>query len=155
MGNTKKCKYAGCKHNGVINTETEPFVRKSNTFFHEDCYKEKCDLELFRNIWKSRINSSVSIRELNEVLNRNIAKGYSSEYLIFVIQYVVNHKLNLRFPGGLKYYLDDTRIKEAYKKSKIKKIRPEDFKIERDTTDSPTFKVQQKKTGFGRILHKG
>lgn len=75
MRNTRKCAYAGCKHNGVINIETEAFIRKSNVFFHEDCYKEKCDLELFRNIWKRRINSGVSIQELNKVLNMNIKRG--------------------------------------------------------------------------------
>ena len=155
MRNTRKCAYAGCKHNGVINIETEAFIRKSNVFFHEDCYKEKCDLELFRNIWKRRINNGVSIQDLNKVLNMNIKKGYSSEYLIFVIQYVADHNMNLKYPGGLKYYLDEPKIKEAYKKSKIKKIKPEDFRIESDTTVSPTFTVQQKKTGFGSILRKG
>lgn len=150
----KQCRYQFCKHNGQIDIDTEPFIRKSNTYLHEDCYKAKCDLELIRNLWKLRINQTTSKQELSKVLNKHIENGYSEEYLLFMIQFIINHKLSLKYPGGIKYYIDDTRIKEAYRKSRIPKVKPEDFKIEKDSDDSPTFTVQQKKTGFGSILHK-
>ena len=87
-------------------------------------------------------------------LNDLIARGISSEYLVFVFDYVVKNKMNLRHPFGFKYYVAKDEIKDAYKKEQAKKnkIDLSSFTVT-DNTDAPTFTAPKKQQfGFGSIL---
>ena len=149
---TRVCKYGQCKHGGKVKIDTEPFV-KENGYYHEDCYQEKCDLQRFRNLWRDNISTTVVYSQLNKTLNQLISNGISTDYMLFALQYVIKNGCKLNYPSGFRYYLDYPQIKEAYAKSKAKKVvATADFTVKADSDDAPKFSVNRKPTGFNSIL---
>lgn len=150
---TRVCKYLNCKHNDKIHIDIEPFVKAKEGFYHEDCYKEKKDLQLFRNIWYENISSTVVYSELNRTLNQLLSKrDVTVDYLLFVLQYVIDNNLNLRYPAGFRYFVDKQDIKDAYIRKTRRTISVSDFTAEDNPNDHPTFSVNKKPLGFNRIL---
>lgn len=149
---TRVCKYAQCKHNDKVHIDLEPFYKDKYGYYHEDCYKEKTDLQLFRELWVKHISPTVVYSELNKILNSFISRGITSDYLLFVLQYIINHNHKLRYPAGLQYYLDKQYIKDAYKQINKKIISNSEFTAQEDNDNSPKFSVNTTKTGFGSIL---
>lgn len=162
----RKCRYCNCKHlSQDIDTAKEPYKKKGSKFYHEDCWilqeqmnqkdaQTKADIQLIRNLWIERINNTVVLSQLYQVLNEYIARGVSSEYLVFTVEYCIKNKCVLRYPYGLKYYIDNQEIKDAYARTQIAKnrVKQEQF-VSVDNDDAPKFTVKNKKmTGFGKIL---
>lgn len=149
----KKCNYKKCKHNGVINIDTDKFIMKGQNYYHEDCYNEAADLSLFRTMWFESINNETKYSDINFAINRLLkTKGITSNYLLFVLQYVIDNHYKLTYPAGFKYYVERKEIRDAYRRRNCPKIRPEDFSIKEDETDAPTFSIPKKVEGFGSIL---
>ena len=153
------CRFQNCKHGKRVNINTEAFVKDNKSFYHEDCYKIKTDLQLFRDLWYKHISSTVVHSQLNQVLNQLVSQNVPSDYLLFVLQYVIDNHLSLRYPAGIRYYVDYPKIKEAYQK---KKIANADFSIKNNgykadfsiDDDAPTFSVKRKPSGFNKILRR-
>lgn len=151
--NTRVCKYPNCKHNDKIHIDTDSFVKAKEGFYHEDCYKEKKDLQLFRSMWCENINSTVIFSELNGILNQLLSrKNVTVGYLLFVLQYVIDNHLNLHYPAGFRYFADKQSIKDAYAKKTQKTVSMSDFSAKDVPDNSPKFSVNRKPTGFNRIL---
>lgn len=147
------CRYKRCRHGGKINIETDKFVKDNGCYFHEDCYQERADMKLFRNLWSEHISDTVVYSQLNRTLNELLdIESITSDYLLFVLQYVIDNHCKLRYPGGFKYYVDKQEIKDAYKKKRMKKIQKTDFVVKEDETDAPTFSIPKKPNGFSSIL---
>ena len=76
--------------------------------------------------------------------------------LCFVMDYVISHKMKLNYPMGLKYYVDRPEIKNAYIKSKAKKIDKNAFSVEQTDQDPPNNQKNtptvRKPNGFESIL---
>lgn len=118
--------------------------------------KTKADLQYIKNGWVTHISKTVIYSQLFQCLNELIARGISSDYLVFVFDYIVSHKLNLRHPKGFKYFVDKDEIKVAYKKQqsqKISSIKPSNFSGTTDSSDVPKFALNRKPNGFGSILN--
>lgn len=162
----KNCRYVGCLHGGKIDITTDVFeVVGKYQYYHSDCLKKKneeekansktkSDLQYIKNQWVLHIDNTVVYSQLFRCLNDLIARGISSEYLVFVFDYVVKNKMNLRHPFGFKYYVAKDEIKDAYKKEQAKKnkIDLSSFTVT-DNTDAPTFTAPKKQQfGFGSIL---
>jgi len=128
---------------------------KTNT--NKQTVQAKADLQLVRNLWSTYINKTVSWSLLNKVLNGFIADGFETDYLIFVMKYIIDHHKNLNHPFGLKYYVNDQAILDTYKKSKLPKIDTEQFKVKEPQTISPPRAVSTPKrvTSFADILGGG
>lgn len=163
----RTCRYIDCKHPGKeidIDKDSYKLVGKT-MYYHSDCYKAKCkgewkdeetkkDLQYIKNKWVECISDTVVYSQLFRVLNEYVARGIPSKYLVFVLDYVVEHKMNLRFPNGFKYYIDKDEIKEAYQKHLLAKSgvkKQSDFTVV-DSSDTPKFSVKQKPMGFKSIL---
>ena len=91
------------------------------------------------------------------ILNEFVARGISSDYLVFVFDYVIKHKMKLNYPNGFKYYVGNQEIKTAYKKSKLTKIDNSKFVVEQSSFDNlqkvkPPPITLRKPQGFGSIL---
>ena len=150
---TRVCKYINCKHNDKIHIDKEPFIKDKYGFYHEDCYKEKTDLQLFRNLWCEKISSTVVMSELNSILRQLLSRqGVSVDYLLFVLDYVINNKYTLRYPGGFKYYVDNQDIKKAYEKKNRKIVPPTEFVAIDKEDNAPKFSINKKPSGFNSIL---
>lgn len=150
---TRVCKYSNCKHDDKIHIDKEPFVKGKDGFYHEDCYKDKTDLQLFRSLWCENISSTVVMSELNSILKQLLSKkGVSVDYLLFVLEYVINNKCNLHYPAGFRYYVDNQDIKKAYEKKNRKIIPPTEFVATDGEDNTPKFSVNKKPSGFNSIL---
>lgn len=163
----RKCRFIGCKHQTRdLDIAVEPFIKVGSVYYHEDCYKLKKsnewkdeqtrkDLVEFRDIWWKNISKTVNFQQLMKILNEYIARGVSSDYLLFALKYIIQHKMNLNYPNGFKYYVDRIEIKQAYDKYLIKKAKAEQDSNSvniTDTDNAPKFNVQNKKHGFQSIL---
>ena len=150
---TRVCKYTNCKHNDKVHIDIEPFVKGKDGFYHEDCYKEKTDLQLFRSLWSENISPTVVFSDLNRILKQLLSiNGVSVDYLLFVLQYVIDNHCNLRYPAGFKYYVDNQNIKDAYEKKNRKIVSPSNFVAKENKDDSPKFSINRKPSGFNSIL---
>lgn len=165
----KTCRYGQCNHPDKkidITLDDYRLVGKS-MYYHTDCYqrkkreswkddKTKSDLQYIKNQWVLHINKTVVYSQLMMVLNDFLSRGVESEYLVFVMDYVVSHKMKLNYPMGLKYYVDKQEIKNAYIKSKAKKIDETAFSVEQSDHDIPEeprkTPTVRKPKGFESIL---
>lgn len=156
LKNTKACAYSHCQHDSrKIDIRTEPYKVLGRAYYHKDCYKAKLngdwkdektkkDLQLFRDIWYEHISKTVVFSQLMHILNSYIDNGVDSDYLVFVLKYVIEHKMNLNYPNGFKYYVDRKEIKDAYSRIKIKKVDTSSFSVSIDHFDSPPTSTQEK-----------
>lgn len=166
----KVCRYIDCPHGKQIDITKDDYkIVGSTMYYHTDCLKKKRngdwkdentkkDLQYIKEGWLKHISKTVIYSQLFQCLNELIARGISSNYLVFVFDYVVSHKLNLRHPKGFKYFVDKDEIKIAYKKQQSQKIsstKPSDFTGATDSSDAPTFTVKKKPIGFNSILGGG
>lgn len=78
---------------------------------------------MLRTLWYENIDNNVIWWQLNNECNRLLKDGITTERMLFTLKYVISHKdrMKLRYPGGLKYYIYNDEIIEAYKLSKLKK----------------------------------
>lgn len=135
-------------------------------YYHADCYSSKKkggwkdeqtkkDLQYIKNQWVLHINKTVIYSQLFHCLNDFIARGVSSEYLVFVLDYVIKNRMKLQYPHGFKYYVDNKEIKDAYQKHLIMKSgvnNKSNFVVTDDSSKAPKFSVAQKPQGFKSIL---
>ena len=161
----KICRYAKCNHpNKEINITCDAFEEKGTCYYHADCYaakseaeeaekKIKADMQLIKTMWIENISNTVVYSQLFRCLNDLLDQGIESSYLVFVMQYCVTNKLNLRYPMGFKYFVDKAEIKNAYKKKNLlqHRVSQSDFSAN-DTDDAPKFSINKKPVGFKRIL---
>ena len=165
----KTCRYKDCKHSSKeINIAEQKYMAVGRNYFHVDCYaakeaaesaeaKLKADIQLIKNMWIENISDTVVLSQLYLELNKLIReRGISSDYVIFVLNYCIKNRCNLRYPGGLKYYVDKQEIKDAFAKKEAQKaISNATFSIDEFTEDnSPKFSVNKRPSGFSSILNR-
>lgn len=166
--NIRKCRFVACKHETKnIDIDNESYVKDGTCYYHEDCFKLKqtnewkdektrADLKAFRDLWYQRISKTVNYSQLMRILNDYIVRGISSDYLLFTLRYCLDHKMNLNYPNGFKYYVDRADIKKAYDKYLLKNSQKKQTKVDTESIEdnSPKFNVQTKPKGFQSILGK-
>lgn len=165
----KTCRYARCNHpDKLIDITKDNYHVEGRMYYHADCYnlkkkgdwkdeQTKKDLQYIKNQWVLNINQTVVYSQLFHCLNDLIARGVSSEYLVFVLDYVIKNKMNLRHPQGFKYYVDRQEIKDAYQKHLIAKSgagNKSNFVVKDDSLNAPKFSINNKPKGFGSIIKK-
>ena len=162
----KTCRFAKCTHSDKkIDISKDLYRSEGRMYYHSDCYElkkknewkdenTKKDLQYIKNQWVLHINNTVIYSQLFQCLNDLLSRGITSDYLVFVLDYIVKNNMKLSYPQGFKYYVDRQDIKTAYKKHLILKNRTSvsDFGISDDDSNSPKFKIKQKPSGFQRIL---
>ena len=101
-------------------------------------------------LWQKYINPMVSLRDLDNNIMALKNRGFKLDYILFCLKYIIAHKINLRYPAGLKYYIDREDIRRAYNLSKIKRVDVCNFKTIDNSGVDFTFNKNQQ--GFHRIL---
>lgn len=153
----KQCHFAGCKHKNGVNPNSDDCVQDGKFFYHKDCYQIHLDLMEIHKLWHEKISDTVShvvlAKEIESILtNPNI----TTKYLVFVLQYAIDHNMPLRYPGGYKYFADNQEIKEAYKKITAPRISHRQFvakpESEAEPPENSGFALPKKLSGFGSIL---
>lgn len=160
----KTCRYEMCPCKTIDITKDDYTLVGKSMYYHTECLKKKragewkdektkSDLQYIKNQWVLHIDQTVVFSQLFRELNNLLVRGISSEYLVFVFDYVVKNKMPLRFPGGFKYFVNKKEIQDAYQKQKAKenKIDLNGFTA-KDSDDTPSFNLHKKKFGFGSVF---
>ena len=165
--NTRVCRYANCPFEGkLINLDTDEYESEEKKFYHKECFermkkeKEKqalinADIACILDLWQKHISNTVNYGYLRKILNEYLERGVSSDYMVYTMQYVVEHKLPLRYPPGFRYMLDRQEIQDAYKKQQAAKLlkQQKEYKPQRHS-EPPKFAVKKNSgTGFGIIAN--
>ena len=165
----KTCRFVGCPHGKKIDITKDDYVMSGKgMYYHPDCLKKKqsgswkseqtkADLQYIKNQWALHIDKTVAFSQLLRVLNEFVARGVSSDYLVFAFDYVIKHKMKLNYPNGFKYYVEKPEIKAAYRKSKFEKVDQSKFTVEASNFDAPQKTepsplISKRPQGFGSIL---
>ena len=130
----KPCHYRGCPHpRGIVNIKTHRYVVDGKKFYHPDCYhhmlsdrsrseKTRTALEHVKDLWLEYISPDVHVPYLMKVLQGIVERGVDPDYMVFAMRYIVDHRMNLRYPQGFKFFLERGEIREAYARSRRKKV---------------------------------
>lgn len=117
MGRIVKCQYLKCLFGGKVDKDNA--VRFNNKNFHEQCLKEYQAILNIRDLC-FQIDPTIINRVLYGHLNKLIYdKGIEIDYIIFTLEYILRNKIDVNMPYGLIYRLNDFKIKQIYKASKI------------------------------------
>lgn len=151
---SRVCRYPHCKYeNKTIDLLSDKYVKEGSSYYHDECYKNKSNIQLIKNLWHDHISPTVVYSQLMNTLNQLIFKdNISSDYILFVVQYCIDNQRKLRYPPGLRYCVDDQVIKDAYNKKIQPIIRQSDFVANDVEDDSPKFTINKKPAGFKSIL---
>lgn len=117
--------------------------------------KEKVFYDVIMRLWTNNINKNVNYKDLKFSIKQLVDKGFSFEYILFVLNFVIKHKYKLKYPGGFKYYVEYEEIKKAYKNKNQKLIKMSDFTAV-DTEDYLRYSYHAKRSkGFADIFGGG
>lgn len=163
----KICRYEKCGHaNRTLDITKDAYKVEKSRYYHLDCFEKKKnrewkdeqankDLQYIKNQWVLNIDNTVVYSRLFQCLNELLARGISSDYLVFVMDYVIKYKMKLRYPDGFKYYVSKQKIKDAYQKQLNTRNgvnNKANFVVTEDSSDAPKFSISQKPQGFQSIF---
>lgn len=124
-----KCWYKNC-YKGKVSERDNDFCKIGNKRYHKKCYQDQEDLKKCRELYVEHINPAVVFAQLNKAINTLVLdKKIEPNYLVFVIEYIVDNKLDINAPYGLYYRVNDYKIKEAYETQNIVKKEISSLKI--------------------------
>ncbi len=104
-------------------------------------------------LWRKYIDKDVFPRELENNVKTIMKYGVQIDYIVYCLSYIINHNMPLRYPAGLKYYINRYEIKRAFSLSKINRVEIYDFSIGGEAK-SPKFNYKPQEVGFLKILEK-
>jgi hypothetical protein len=111
MGRLVKCYYSNC---GLGKVDKDEGINYKGKNYHKECYAQ---VQLLHNIRDLcfQIDPTVVFKSLNGYLNKLIyEKQIDIDYILFTLEYIIKHNLDINLPYGLSYKLNDYRIKTAY-----------------------------------------
>ena len=153
--NEAPCGFRGCKKGTPVNPNSDDCVIENDKYYHKDCYQLHKDIITFRDLWYENISDTASFSLLSRIFFELLdSPGITSEYLVFVLRYVLDHDIPLRYPQGLRYVVDRQDIKAAYKKKTTPIISQRQFiaKPDEDAAPSVGFAAFKKPASFSSIL---
>lgn len=118
--------------------------------------RQRQDTQAIFDLWVRHINKTVVRGDLFRMLNDFMARGVSSDYLLFVMQYVVKNHCNLNHIEGFKYYVDKDYIKQAYERRNMKRVRSSSFYVAepQDVEQRQNIEVPQDRRSFDKIFRR-
>lgn len=152
-----KCRYGRCFHE-TKELNAEDAARVGNTYYHKDCYQTKLDIEEIKKVFAERVNKNVNFPELTKVVNNLIFnRDNESGFILFALNYCIDHRWNLQYPAGLYHCVQNMDAQKAYQNMKQRKLQQEQqkniFSINESSDSTFTYKPK-KSSGFEAILGK-
>ena len=144
------CRYKNCLHeSNEVNREEA--VKSGTMYYHADCLKTKEEIKQIIDLFKTHINPNPVYAQLHSTIKNIVfTKNLGSEFLLFGLQYYINHKIPLHYPQGLHYVVQNKDVIDAYNKAKLKNVKKTTDIIE--SNDTVFTHVPTKNRGFADIL---
>lgn len=142
------CKYSYCKETEEL-CDTNCITIGKNKY-HSVCAKKFNAKKAIRELYYERVSKTVVFAQLNKIINKIIDdKDVSPEYFYFALRYAINHGFPIKSPMSLYYIIDNSDIKDAYKKFSQKNQNKE-VVAEPIKDKEITFNIEPpKQTGWG------
>ena len=114
-----KCGYKHCKHEG----EEAGLIKFGSRYWHQDCHDENEWFKKAIDVFYRRVDDTVIMNQLRRTLNEMVYnKGIDPELIAYGINYYVDHKIPLRYPGGLWYVVKNEDMKKDFARKKAQNI---------------------------------
>lgn len=147
---TVTCKYSGCLHLEKT-LDKEQAIKSGNSYYHPDCFQTKEDIKKIIDLFKNHVNPNPVYSTLQSVIKNIVfTKGLGSDFLLFGLQYYIDHKIPLNYPQGLYYVIQNKQVLDAYNKSKVKNMKS-NIEIKEDSGSEFTHVPIQNKS-FADII---
>lgn len=148
-----KCRSSRCLHEKKELLKEDAVNPKKGFFYHKDCYQTQEDIKEIIDLFAKKINPNVVYSQLRHVINTIVYdKGIGSELLLFGLKYYIHNNINLNYPGGLYYVVQNKSMIKAFRDNKAKALKEEKVEITEDNNSNFTY-VAMKNNGFADILH--
>ena len=154
-----KCRYKHCLHETKeLNAEDAVKVGTS-MYYHPDCHKTKQDIDEITRVFAERVNKNVNFPVLVKTINNIVfGRGCESGFVLYAMNYCLNHGWNLQYPGGLYRCIENMDAQREYQKMQQRKLQAEQqkqnvFAVE-DVQQSTFTYTPPKNRGFNAILGK-
>jgi len=109
-----KCNNKYCKLGGEVTKEEG--IKYNNKYYHSECLKIVKDKQEIVRLYLEQINPNETKAMLNKSIYQLIhQKGYSSDYVLFIINYTIKNQIKLNNPFGLHYVVTNTEAIKQYK----------------------------------------
>lgn len=148
-----KCRYSHCKHESKEIADGEG-VRVGNAYYHEDCYKEKNDVDGVISLWCEKVDPIPIYSELRGVVNTLVYKrGYPAEKVLYFLRWALAHGYNIKHPPGLYYLMKNADAERSWgEKQRATFVNFEFEEPEKRNDASQGFEYKPDATGFKRII---
>lgn len=123
MGKTYKCAWLHCRMDNIIQ-EDDDFVVVGGKRYHKQCNCERENINKSIVLFTEQVNDQIVMSQLRSVINNLIYKqGFDSEYVVFAIQYAINHpEYKLTYPQGLHRICKDQTIIDIWRTQMANKL---------------------------------
>jgi hypothetical protein len=131
-----KCGYVKCNLGGEVSKEEG--VKVGNRWYHKEC---DCERQLKQRCADKLMSAGMIPKLVYSFISKMIdVESVDKDYLEFTINHVVDNKMKLSNPYGIKYYMGDYRIDRLYSDHLKKEIsRRADKEIAWDTAEPARF----------------
>jgi len=137
-----KCGYNHCKLGG--NVEKDVAIKFKKRYYHEECYNKKIKKNQIYELLKDK---GFVVKTINMALKQIVDDdGTDVDFLLFTTKYVFDNREKLSNPFGLKYYLQNYKIRDKYEyMKKIKALKElNNRKVEPDEVEEVEFNHTEK-----------
>lgn len=153
-----KCRWSHCKHGGEVNKSEA--VKEGSSYYHPECYAERKAINEIIRIYHEKVDAHPVESYLRGTINDLIYKqDVSAEFLLFALQFCIDHGWSLHTPGGLRYVAKDVTAKKTWVKMKdqetLRKLKDETTNIDvSEDWSLPEIKTACKssRTKFSNVL---
>lgn len=119
-----KCRYSHCLHSDREVSVEEAVLTGKSTYYHKDCYLYQQTIKEVRDFFIKNINTNAVYAQLNHVINDIVFnKGNEPELILFGMKYYMSHNMNLKYPQGLYYVVQNVEIQKKYEEYKRRQNR--------------------------------
>lgn len=134
-----KCAYGHCLHGGTITKEEGVLV--GTRYYHEDCLREKNNIQAIIDMYVKRIDPTPVFAQLRRTINDIVYKhDVDSGFFLFALRFYLDAGKNINSPFGLYYVVKNKSAIDAWARKTAKVEFP---KIKDDGGTSFVYKPQK------------
>lgn len=119
---TYKCAFPHCQHSSCEIPRDEA-VKVGARYMHKDCATVSEYMQKTVDLYYEQVSNTVVIKMLRSVLNNIIfKKKVDPKFLYFALDFAIKNKIPIKSPYSLHYLVDNSRIKDLWKKKAANEI---------------------------------
>ena len=114
-----KCRWKHCKYGGEV--DKDKAVKVGIAYYHPECYAEREAIQKIIDTWHERIDANPMEAMLRKMVNDLVLKqNVDAEFLLFALNYCLDHGWKLHYPAGLKAVSKDIKAHGAWEAQRNK-----------------------------------